>query len=125
MKRCSFLRDSQRVKEWRLGERAPGKVKIWGFGGRSFSFDNRPDRVGRKWLEEKQQSLLSRGGAVSGAVGFGVFGKAACFNFWALEGETGAVETKPGQDPPEGGGRCSWSRGCLEMGTVALVDAYI
>lgn len=65
---------------WRLGERDPGEVKISSFGGRSFSFDNRPDRVKRSGLEELKQCLLSGGGAMSGAVGFGVFGKASCFN---------------------------------------------
>lgn len=80
LKRCSFLRGSQRVKVWRLGERAPSEVKIWGFSGRSFSSDNGPDRVERKWLEEEKQPLFSRGGAMSGAVGFGVFGKASYFD---------------------------------------------
>lgn len=69
------------MKVWRLGERAPSKVMIWGFDGRSFSFDNRPEQVERKWLREEKQSVLSRGGAMSGAAGFGVFGRASCFSF--------------------------------------------
>lgn len=68
------------MEVWRLGERAPGEVKLWGFGGRSFSFDNRPDRVEKRWLEEEKQSLLSKGEAVSGAGGFGVLDKALCSN---------------------------------------------
>lgn len=66
------------MEVWRLGERAPDEVKLWGFGGRSFSFDNRPDRVEKRWLEEEKQSLLSKGEAVSGAGGFGVSDKALC-----------------------------------------------
>lgn len=65
---------------WRLGERGPGELKIWDFGGRSFCFDNRPDRIERKGLEEFKECLLSREGAMSGEVGFGVFGKASCFD---------------------------------------------
>lgn len=64
---------------------APSEVKIWGFGGRNFCFDNRPDRVERKWMKEEKRSLLSRGGAMSVGfgvfgVGFGVFGRASYFD---------------------------------------------
>lgn len=72
LKRSSFLRGSQRVEVWRLGERAPGEAKLQGFSGRSFSFDNRPDRVKKRWLEEEKQCLLSKGEAVCGAGRFGI-----------------------------------------------------
>lgn len=97
LKRCSFLRGSQRVEVWRLGERAPGEVKLWGFGGRSFSFDNRPDRVRKRWLEEEKQSLLSKGEAVSAAGGFGVFDKALCSNGGASRKRSFSCETQRGR----------------------------
>lgn len=98
LKRCSFLRGSQRVEAWRLGERAPGEVKLWRFAGRSFSFDNWPDRVGKRWPEEEEkQSLLSKVEAVSGAGGFGVFDRALCSSGGASRKRRFSCETHWGR----------------------------
>lgn len=51
---------------WGLGERALSKPEISACGGRSFSFDSRPDGAERKQPAEEEQPLLCRGGATSG-----------------------------------------------------------
>lgn len=81
---------------WRLGEKAPSETKLRGFGGRSFSFDNGPDRVKKRWLEEEKQSLLSKGEAVSGAGRFGVFDKALCSNCGVFRKRILGCETHQG-----------------------------
>lgn len=86
------------MEAWRLGERAPGEVKLWRFAGRSFCFDNWPDRVGKRWLEEEEkQSLLSKGEAVSGAGGFGVFDRALCSSGGASRKRRFSCETQRGR----------------------------
>ena len=100
------------MEVWRLGQRAPGEVKIWGFGGRSFSFDNRPDRVEWKWLEEENSLCFPEEELCLEQLVLESLAKLHVLTVEPPERETSAARPN-GQDPWEGSGRCSWSRGCL------------
>lgn len=88
------------------------KQSSGGFGGRSFSFDNGPDRVKKRWLEEEKQSLLSKGEAVSGAGGFEVFDKALCSNCGVSRKKNFSCETR--ERCPRGQQEMLTAQGCLQ-----------